>query len=502
MRNAAVSSNHAGLTPVATPDSLERRIRHAILWRSGGAVAGQVVQWAATFLVIRILDPRDYGLFAMTGVVVAFLNMANGHGLASGVIQREAIGPREIRQLFGILIALNLVLAATQLALAPVAAAYYREPVVAPLLRVQALLYLTTPFIVLPYALLGRAMDFRSQANATLAAAIASAAAALGGALLGLGVWTLVIAPLVLFAVRAAVMTRAARSLMWPSFDPRGMGRIVRYGGLVAAAEMFWILQSQADVVIAGRHFSAHLLGLYTTALFLAQLFVAKVVPPLNEVAFSAYARLPRGGDALGNGFVRAAGAVMAAAMPCYLGLAATAEPLVATALGERWLAMAPVARVLALAMPFMTLQVLIAPACDARGRPGVAVGNGAVGSAILIAAFAIGVHWGPIGIAWSWLAGYPLYLAISLRRSLPVIGARFESLAAAVMPPVLAAIGMALVVTIADRALPPLTTGPRLATLVAIGAAVYAGWLALFAREAMNALVAMIRGPVQAERI
>ena len=79
----------------------------------------------------------------------------------------------------------------------------------------------------------------------------------------------------------------------------------------------------------------------------------------------------------------------MIAALPFYFGLAATAEPLVLTVLGEKWREAAPVVHLLALAMPFMTLQVLLQPACDACGRPGIGVRNGAVGALVLtIAAY------------------------------------------------------------------------------------------------------------------
>src|SRR3546814_18688929 len=89
------------------------------------------------------------------------------------------------------LILLNLALALAQIALAPWAAAYYRQPRVADLLRWQALLYLPTPFIALSYAQLCRRMDFKRQAQVFTIASVASAAAALAGALAGLGVWTL-----------------------------------------------------------------------------------------------------------------------------------------------------------------------------------------------------------------------------------------------------------------------------------------------------------------------
>ncbi|MCE3543690.1 oligosaccharide flippase family protein, partial [Escherichia coli] len=127
-------------------------------------------------------------------------NMLNGYGLASGLIQRDSVTPHQIRQLFGMLIALNVALATMQLLLAPIAAAYYGHPAVAHLLRVQALIYLITPFAALPYDLLSRTMDFRRQASANIAASIVGACTALGGALAGWGVWALVAAPIALYS--------------------------------------------------------------------------------------------------------------------------------------------------------------------------------------------------------------------------------------------------------------------------------------------------------------
>ncbi|MEH3035442.1 MAG: lipopolysaccharide biosynthesis protein [Sphingomonas adhaesiva] len=473
---------------------LARQVRAAVLWRSGGQIAAQIVQWGATFLVIRILSPSDYGLFAMTGVVMALMGMLDGYGLANGLIRQSHVTPRMIRQLLGMLIVVNVALAAIQVAIAPLAAAYYRQPEVAALLRVQALMYLTTPFIALPAAMLARAMDFRAQAKANMLAAVAGAVTALAGALAGWGVWTLVAAPFMLFLVRAIAMTWQARAFVLPSFDFRGAGHLARYGGVMALGQLFWFVQSQADVFIAGRHFSAHLLGIYTTSLFLAQIVVAKFVPALNDVAFSAYARLQHHADARAQAFVKGVRVVMAAALPFYLGLAATAEPLVLAMLGEKWREAIPVVRVLALAMPFMTMQVLYQPACDAIGRPGISVRNGATGAAIMAAAFAVGVGGGATGLAMAWCVGAPLYLLLGSRRALPAIGARGVDVFRAVRPAATAALAMAAIVIAIDRSLPPLAAVPRLAVLVVVGVAAYAAALLILARSLVRELAALAR--------
>lgn len=434
-------------TPTQPVESLRNQVRSAVIWRSGTQILGQMLAWVSTFLVIRILSPSDYGLFAMTQVVLVLLNMLNGYGLASALIQRDEAGRLAQRQLFGMLILLNLGLGAIQFAAAPLAAAYYRQPMVTELLRVQALLYIATPFIALPYALLAREMDFRKQAQVNFVSAAAGALAALGGALAGWGVWTLVAAPIALFGVRAIGMTIAARSLMWPTFNFRGAGDIARYGGVMATGQIFWFLQSQADVFIAGRQFDTHTLGIYTTSLFLTQIFVSKFVPPLNEVAFSAYARLKDDRTAVAAAFVKGAQIIMVVAMPFYMGLAATSEPLVQVVLGPKWIEAAPIVHWLALAMPMMTLQTLFAPASDACGHPGISARNAATGAVLLPAAFLIGVQWGIQGLIAAWFVAYPLYLAICTWRTLPVIGVRLRTLVESIARPVIAAVAMGLLV-------------------------------------------------------
>ncbi len=482
------------INPITAPRTLQQQVRSAVIWRLSAQILGQTIAWVSTFVVIRTLSPSDYGLFAMTQVVIVLLNMLDGYGLASALIQRKDADPRAVRQMFGMLILLNVGLAALQFVMAPLAAAYFRNPEVTYLLRVQALLHLTTPFIVLPYALLARKMEFGKQAGVNLLSAIAGAAVALTGALSGWGVWTLIYAPIALFATRGIGMMIAARAWVWPSFDFRGASGLARFGGLMAAGQLFWFAQSQADVFIAGRALDAYWLGIYTTSLFLTQIFVSKFVPPINDVAFSAYARIHHGERSVAGPFLTAVRTILLLAMPFYLGLAVVAEPLVLVMLGEKWAQAAPIVALLALAMPFMTIQVLFAPACDASGRPGMSLRNGIVGSIILPIGFLIGVQWGVTGMAVAWVVAYPIYLTISAWQTLPVLQVRPRELITEVQTPLLAGLAMASVVLIVDRALPPLSPLAQLALLIATGGTVYCGWLMIFARPVVRQTIALIR--------
>ncbi|MBC7986615.1 MAG: lipopolysaccharide biosynthesis protein [Sphingomonadaceae bacterium] len=471
-------------------------MRSAVFWRSGSQIVAQIITWGSTFLVIRMLEPGDYGLVAMATVLLAFLNLMNGYGFASSLIQRESIDRRAIRQVFGLLLLLNTGLALAQLALAPLAAAYFREPMVAELLRVSAVSYLITPFIALPFALLSRELEYRKQALANLAGSLAGAATALALAWLGYGVWALVFAPIALFGVKAIGLTIGARSLVWPSFSFKGAGAMIGFGGAMTATQLFWFLQSQSDVFIGGRVLDPHNLGLYTTALFLTQILAAKFVPPLNDVAFATYSRMQGAGGDIAGGFAKSVRMIMLAALPFYFGLAVTAEPLVLVILGEGWAGTIPLVAILAQAMPFLTLQILFAPATNARGRPWLAVRINMLGALIMPIAFLIGINWGTQGMAWAWLTGFPLLTLATIALSLPVIGLSLRQLGAAILPALAASGAMAALVYGADveiaRHLDPL---PRLALLVGCGITAYACYLVAFAREALAELWSFASG-------
>ncbi|APL95790.1 lipopolysaccharide biosynthesis protein [Sphingobium indicum] len=469
------------------------RIRSAILWRSGSQIVAQMLSWVVTLAVIRLLDPADYGLFAMTQVILNFATFLNGYGLVSALVQSETVETHKLRQAFGIMLLLNGGLALAQLAVAPLAAAYYEQPMVADLLRVQALLYLSTPFISIPEAIMGRAMDFRRPALVNLIAAVASAAVALTGALSGWGVWTLVFAPIAGFWVKGIGYVLATGFMPVPSFDFRGTGAMVAYGASLLGGQLFWIVQSQADIFIGGRVLEPHQLGLYAEALFLTQIFVSKFIPPLNDVAFPAYARMQKDPSRIAWSFCKAVRLLLLISCPVYLGMAVTAGPLVETLFGAKWRDMAPLVAILALAMPFMTLQVMFAPVSNALGRPGTTARIAAVGAVLMPAAFLIGIRFGAIGLAWAWLFAFPILTLITARLAGAPMGLRLIDLARAAAPGLGCSLLMAAAVMGIDRLLPPLAAPIRLGILVPAGGLAFLAALMLCAHGTLMELVALV---------
>ena len=494
----AVMNEPAQQTELEAED-FGKRVKSAIFWRSGTQILAQAISWGATLAVIRILDPHDYGLFAMTQVVLVFLNFLNGHGFVGALVQSRDVEPIRIRQAFGLLLLLNMTLALLQVFVAaPLAADYYREPDIASIMRWQALIYLATPFLILPEAMMTRELEFRKPAIINLLTALVGCTVSIVMAMLGYGVWTLVVAPIAMFWSRAMMLTWTTRLLVWPSFDFRGSGTMFAFGMTMLASHGFWIVQSQSDIFIAGRQFNPHELGLYAEALFITQIFAAKFVPPLNEVAFPAYARMQHDPSALASSFLKAIRLIMLIACPLYLGMAISAGPFVETIMGPKWTGASPLVQILALAMPFMTLQILFAPAVNALGKPSLTMKASIVGAILMPITYSFTIQYGAVGLAAGWLIAMPLLLLFTAWQARPVIGYQMRDLFTAVMPGLGAALVMAVAVWLADRAIiasvwqdaPPLL---HLLALTLAGGLTYVALLRFGARATFDEVLNLV---------
>ena len=153
------------MSPLASP--VGAKVLSALRWSATTRLIGQAVTWTMTIFVIRLLSPADYGVLAMAVILPAVLYFLNDLGLDVVLVQRQA-GNDTIfrRQVFGVVIVINLLCALILVASAPLVAAFFHEPILVPILKVLSLQFLLLVFETLPRTRLEQGLNFRSQSLA------------------------------------------------------------------------------------------------------------------------------------------------------------------------------------------------------------------------------------------------------------------------------------------------------------------------------------------------
>ena len=113
-----------------------QRALSGLKWNAGARLAGQVLNWAVTLVVIRLLAPEDYGLMSMTIVFVAFLGIFSDLGLGLSVVQSRDLDEQLLRKIYGMVLVSHVALFALLFFSAPLVAAFFGDPELVPLVQV------------------------------------------------------------------------------------------------------------------------------------------------------------------------------------------------------------------------------------------------------------------------------------------------------------------------------------------------------------------------------
>lgn len=455
--------------------NLGQRVIDALRWLTLSRALGQLVAWASTLIVIRLLAPDVYGLMAMAMLIIGLLGLCSELGLEAALIQSPTLDRALIEQVFGLTLLVNCGLYLGVFFSAPLVAGFFAEPRLTLIVQVVGLQFLVQAVAAVPLALLQREMRFRRRALLDFCKMLTASLVTLALALAGSGVWSLVwgtLSGLLLEAVGAWIS--AGRGYR-PCFRLRGLGRLAAFGGWVTVSRLLWYVYAHADGFIVGKLLGKEALGLYTVGKQLASLPISKLQNIINEIGFAAFSRLQHEQKQYRIQFLKAVRLLSFCAFPVFFGIAAVAPELVRVILGTTWEDAILPLQMLSLVGPLRMLQSLVMPALMGLGRPDVQVYNLLLACVLLPTAFIIGAQWGVNGVAIAWLIAFPLFLLWVLMRALPILGITLGEFWAAVRPSLL---GSTLMLVVVYSLRPALAGNDELwilAVLIGLGAGIYA---------------------------
>jgi O-antigen/teichoic acid export membrane protein len=460
--------------------SIESQTISGLKWTGAARFISQTFSWAVTLIVVRLLAPADYGVVAVSAVIISIFSTAAELGLGAALVQAPKLDREALARVAGLAMLLNLGLGTVVALGAPLAGLFFNEAVLPRVIQVSSLHFVLAAVSIVPQALAYRDMNFKWSATIELVSALVTSATTLLLALHGAAVWSLVVGSLAGAAVRSALFMRGQN--VWPVFRLGGVRRHVTYGGALAMSRLAWQVINQSDVLIAGRFLTPSAVGLYSVSLHLATLPMQRVMGIVNQVVFPAVARLqddrPRLRERLLSG-LRLLGFV---SVPVMWGISSIAPELVELALGPTWQEAAYPLRVVSLLIPLRMVSGIVSTTVIGVGA--LDLWNTAINLVVLPICFLIGVRWGVNGLATAWAVALLTVLSMTIPRNCAKLEVPVRDVARTLRDPILAGAAMYLIVTAGRTVLNGTANGYKLPVLILIGAAVYVPCLSLLNRR------------------
>ena len=443
----------------------------------GGAItvaaqAGKfAIQMTSTVLLARLLTPEDYGLIAMVTVVIKFVQMFKNLGLSTATIQQEEINHQQVSTLFWINVGISCVITLLLIALAPVIAGFYSEPRLIPIMLVLASIFIFSGLSVQHEALLKRQMRFTSIAKIAVISLFTSLIVAVIFAWYKAGYWALVFLQLtnvIIYTVGVWLACSWRPGLpVWNS----SIRSMLAFGGNLTAFNCLNYVSRNLDNLLIGRYWGSQELGLYAKAYQLILLPIQQINAPMTSVALPTLSCLQTQSEQYRRYYYKALLSITTLGMALVAFTFASADKMILFFLGEQWLAVIPIFRLLMPAAFIGTLNVAEAWVYQSLGRTDRQFRLGLAISTIDVLMFVVSVRWGAIGVAAAYGLSRPiLWLPRMLYcyRGTPL---RLRELVSTLFHPVLASIGAAALLMGINQLLP---TGINLAIALGLDCFMY----------------------------
>jgi lipopolysaccharide exporter len=326
--------------PTARPTTgLTRSTLAGLQWTYLGTATTAVFQFGMTAVMARLLTPAAFGLIALAGLFLRFVNYFARAGVTQAIVQKPTLSRNDIRAAFTLSAGLGAAFALVAATAAPLAGSVAQDSELVPVLRWLSLSLVIRGLGAPAVALLRRELRFKPLALIEVGSYLVGyVAVGLPMALNGAGVYALIGAMLTQTAVGAAGAYAIAAHPLLPTTARRSYRAILSVGGRISVINFLEFLKLNLDTLAVGRWAGTSQLGLYNRANLLADLPAYQLTNGLSQVLLPSFSSIQTEHRRLREAYLSAVGMTAAIVLPLNAGMAVAAREIVLVMLGPQWI--------------------------------------------------------------------------------------------------------------------------------------------------------------------
>lgn len=417
-------------------------------WRYVAFFSGKLMVFVSTVVLARLLTKDDYGLVGYAVTAISFLDVISDLGVVPALIYYPD-SKRTSGTAFWLNLLISILFFSVAWALAPLMAAYFRDPRVEGVVRVLALNF---PFKALGdvhEAVLLKKLTYARTFLPDFLKAMAKGLISIGFAVAGFGAWSLIWGQLggALVSSLTFWMVTPWRPNLF--FDFSKVRMLLGYGVGFIGGDILNILLLNLDYLLVGRYLGSEALGVYTLSFRLPDLLIMQFARILSWVLFPIYTRMKDEPGGLARGFAVTTRYVSLLTVPLGIGLALISQPFTLVVFTGKWIEAVPVIRTLALYAMFLSIAHNISSAYRASGRLNVVTWMGVFRLVLLFPAlwWATTVISSIVAVGWMQAVVACISTVVNLLIAARLLGLPLKELVASLRPAVLAGSAMLVVV-------------------------------------------------------
>lgn len=306
-------------------------------WSFIDTFANKGILFIIGLILARLLLPSEFGLIGMITIFIAISTSFMDSGFASALIRKKDCTNTDYSTVFYYNLFMGACFYGLLFLSAPAISRFFNEPRLTDLVKVLGLVLIIDSFTIIQRTILTKRIDFKLQTRISVIASIVSGSVGIGMAYKGFGVWSLVGMQLSQRGINSFLLWLWNRWRPQLVFSRKSFTEMFSFGYKLLLSGLIDTLYRNIYLLIIGKYFSAQELGYYTRAHLFKSLPAEQITGIIGRVSYPVLSQMQDDKAALKRNYQKLIKSVMLITFVLMLGMAAVAEPMIITLIGEQW---------------------------------------------------------------------------------------------------------------------------------------------------------------------
>ena len=382
--------------PDQDQDSIGSRAGRGFGWAMAGQVVMKMGSFGVSLVMVRLMAPHDFGLYAVALAVNAFVIHVNDMGMIAATVQWRGRVEDMAATARTMSAAFSVAWYAVIFTAAPFIAELAGSPDATHLVRLLSLTILLDGVTAVSVGVLLRTFRQDALMKAIAIGFVFSAVISITCAVNGAGAISFVLGMMAQSAVVGVIVLRKAGIPIRFGFDRVIAQRLIVFGAPLALGLGIESILMYSDSVIIGHELGTDVLGFYLLAFNVSSWVPGMVGTAVRYVSIPAFSRLAEGDkEALDDGVQRSLPMMIALVAPIAALMAALSPALIHFLYGKEWIESADALRFLAAVMVARMFTALVFDIQTGLGNTRFTVLLNVVWLVALVPSLWFGAHYG-----------------------------------------------------------------------------------------------------------
>lgn len=307
------------------------------MWSFIDSFAQKGITFVIGIILARLLLPSEFGLIGMISIFIAISASFINSGFGAALIRKKECTDKDYSTVFYYNLAVGVFFYWVMFFSAPAISRFFNEPQLIRLVQVLAVVLIIDSFTIIQRTILTKRIDFKLQTRISVIASIVSGAVGILLAFRGFGVWSLVVKQICQRAINSFLLWLWNRWRPLLVFSKTSFTELFSFGYKLLISGLIDTLYRNIYLLIIGKYFSAQALGFYTRANQFNALPSENINEIVSRVSYPVMAQMQGDKVALKRNYKKIIKSTMLITFVLMMGMAAVAEPMIITLIGEPW---------------------------------------------------------------------------------------------------------------------------------------------------------------------